>query len=185
MKLSSKVSDRDFEEVQAPSRIQAILMSPGPITFIVPDTSLQEMSLALRISHDLHLYHRLDSEVILESSASLMLGTDTFPSANIVFIGHPSSTFVRTILNKNETSFRIKESLLALHGHMLQDSGIGNDTIEILMFNHLSTMPFQLLFFSILTPNLARGTGPSCYLFSPTVTMVLKELEDCFLSELA
>ena len=102
-------------------------MSPHALVCIIPDaSSFREMSLALRLSHDLLLYHRLDVQIILESDALGMMETNSFPSGNIIYIGHPSATFVHTNLNKKETSFEIRNSSLVLCGHVLDDPSIGN-----------------------------------------------------------
>ena len=52
-----------------PSRIQTILTSISPITLLVGNEVIAEnLSVALRIAHDLHLYHKLDSEIITSLS---------------------------------------------------------------------------------------------------------------------
>jgi hypothetical protein len=83
---------------------------------------------ALRIAHDLNVYHRLDAEIILESEALLLLNAGPWPDGNIVFIGSPSSKFVQTILDGRKTPFEVTSSGLSLNGRELDNSSsIGND----------------------------------------------------------
>ena len=157
-----KIGRPKFDNLQAPPRLQAILMSPHALVCIIPDASpFREMSLALRLSHDLLLYHRLDVRIILESDALRVMGTNGFPSGNIVYIGHPSTTFVRTNLDKKETSFEMRNSSLALSGHILDDSSIGNVPLapvwSTLCVDHIA----QLLCSYTPIPKTAKGRGLS------------------------
>ncbi len=75
--------------IQASGRIQAVLSSNGPITLVIPDDNhTHEMNVALRIAHDLELYHRLDSEIIRSSEA---FENDSLSQGNVVVIGNDAS----------------------------------------------------------------------------------------------
>ncbi|RDB21028.1 hypothetical protein Hypma_011398 [Hypsizygus marmoreus] len=121
-----EVMENELANSQPPSRIQDILLSPGPITFVVPDTpSCKGVTVALRLAHDLNVYHKLDSNFLLESTAVMMLKTETLPPSNTVFIGHPSSTFPQIVLDKKKTPFAVKDSHLLLNDIVLDDTNGG------------------------------------------------------------
>ncbi|KAG6832731.1 hypothetical protein H0H92_012303 [Tricholoma furcatifolium] len=108
-----------------PVRLQDILSSNQAISFIVRDgiNSGRELSVALRLANDLHTYHRIDSEIILESEVKQYLWE--LPSGNIVFIGQESSVFVRTILAERRTPFELRGAVLELNGRPLDDPNTG------------------------------------------------------------
>lgn len=69
--------------------MQTILSSTGPISLVVPDDlDGQELSVALRIAHDLHTYHRLDSQIVRSSEA---FDPDILDGGNIVVIGNQAT----------------------------------------------------------------------------------------------
>ncbi|KAF8894431.1 hypothetical protein BD779DRAFT_1501027 [Infundibulicybe gibba] len=122
---SWQIETHQIPPPQPSSRIQAMLTSDGPIVFVVPDSDTShELSVALRISHDLSLYHRLDSHIMRNSEALTQLSTGSLPSGNIVVLGNPSMSFIRKILARNETSFMCRNSHLILsQRRILQESG--------------------------------------------------------------
>lgn len=85
----------------------------------------QELSIALRIVHDLQVYHRLDAEIFAESEATLLLRGSLWLKSNIVFIGSPSSDFASDILKGGKTPFEIKDSRLILNGQAASGTDIG------------------------------------------------------------
>jgi len=68
------------------------------------------MSVALRVAHDLHLYHKLDSEIITESVALHRSKHRSWPAGNVIFIGTASSHFAKLVLQEGKTSFQIVDS---------------------------------------------------------------------------
>jgi hypothetical protein len=113
-------------EIQPPSRLQEILTSPGYIIFIIPDLNpSQELSIATRLAHDLHVYHRLDAEIYGEFEASSVLKGTPQHHGSIVFIGAPSSRLVAEILREKRTAFEIKDSKLLLNGQALNGKEFG------------------------------------------------------------
>jgi hypothetical protein len=105
---SFQIVNNERRVIQPPSRLQQILSSCGPIVFIVPDVADspgRELSVALRIAHDMNVHHRLDAEIVLESEALPLLAAGPWSNGNIVYIGKPSSTFVRSVLAEKKTSF--------------------------------------------------------------------------------
>ncbi|KAG6874319.1 hypothetical protein C0995_001544 [Termitomyces sp. Mi166 len=106
-----------------PARLQSILSSNGPISFIISnDTNSWELSVALRLAHDLHIYHRLDSEILPESEAQMRLQDGRLPPGNLVFIGKQSSVFPQALLAEKRTPFEVKGNVLELNGQALDDS---------------------------------------------------------------
>jgi len=114
-----------------PSRIQAILTSIAPITLLVANEMIAEnLSVALRIAHDLHLYHKLDSEIITESVALRRSQHRTWPAGNVVFIGTASSQFAKLVLQEGKTSFHIVDSYIFFNHRRFNKFG------EAVLFTH-------------------------------------------------
>lgn len=109
-----------------PSRIQTILTSPAPITLLAANEMIAEnLSVALRIAHDLHLYHKLDSEIITESVALHRSQHGSWPAGNVVFIGTASSQFAKLVLQEGKTSFQIVGSHIDFNQKRLNKPGEG------------------------------------------------------------
>jgi len=114
-----------------PSRIQAILTSIAPITLLAANEMIAEnLSVALRIAHDLHLYHKLDSEIITESVALHRSQHGTWPAGNVVFIGTASSQFAKLVLQEGKTSFQIIDSYIFFNHRRFNKLG------EAVLFTH-------------------------------------------------
>jgi len=87
-----KISD-DPNQLQSSGRMQTILSSKTPLALVIPDEShSQELSIALRIAHDLHLYHRLDCAIIQSSE---VFTSDTLDGGNVVVVGNGAATHLR------------------------------------------------------------------------------------------
>ncbi|KAG5718671.1 3',5'-cyclic-nucleotide phosphodiesterase [Termitomyces sp. T112] len=115
------------QEKHPPARLQSILSSNGPISFIISnDTNSRELSIALRLAHDLQIFHRLDSGILRESEVQVHLQDGRLPSGNLVFIGKQSSAFPRTLLSEKRTPFEIKGNVLELNGQVLDDPNTGS-----------------------------------------------------------
>lgn len=92
---------------QPPGRLQAILLSPGPIAIIISKaSSTHELLAAQRLAHVLLLYHKIDSDIIVETALLAQAGGH-WPVGNVVFIAQPSSLLAEEILGKNRTPVRI------------------------------------------------------------------------------
>ncbi|KAF8803609.1 hypothetical protein BYT27DRAFT_7109472 [Phlegmacium glaucopus] len=114
-----------------PSRIQTILTSAAPITLLAANKMIAEnLSVALRIAHDLHLYHKLDTEIITESVALHRSQSGTWPAGNVVFIGTASSQFAKLVLQEGKTSFQIVGSDIDFNHRRL------NKPREAVLFTH-------------------------------------------------
>jgi len=87
----------------------------------------ENLSVALRIAHDLHLHHKLDSEIITESVALHRSQHGSWPAGNVVFIGTASSQFANLILQERKTSFQIVGSHIDFNHKRLNKPGEGLD----------------------------------------------------------
>ena len=109
-----------------PSRIQTILTSIASITLLAANEMIAEnLSVALRIAYDLHLYHKLDSEIITESVALHRSQHGTWPAGNVVFIGTASSHFAKLVLQEGKTSFQIIDSCIFFNHRCFNKLGEG------------------------------------------------------------
>ncbi|KAF9001962.1 hypothetical protein BDQ17DRAFT_1281013 [Cyathus striatus] len=102
---------------QSPSRMQAILSSPAPLILIIPDYETgAELSVATRIAHDLHLYHRLDVEIVDQIRGMELLSERKWTGGNVVFIGPHSSHFVSHILRSKMTPIELSDGQIYING---------------------------------------------------------------------
>ena len=119
--------------------MQTILTSIAPITLLAANEMIAEnLSVALRIAHDLHLYHKLDSEIITESVALRRSQHGTWPAGNVVFIGTASSQFAKLILQEGQTSFQIIDSYIFFNHKRLNKLGEGLDFQTSSFFSRLT-----------------------------------------------
>ncbi|KAG6836615.1 hypothetical protein H0H93_006036 [Arthromyces matolae] len=133
---NSKSAWRMVDEVKEfcpgypPARLQSILLSQGPISFIVPsDSESPELSIALRLAHDLQTYHRLDSEILPQKDQPVW--SDWVRTGNLVFIGGVLSVFPQALLAEKRTCFHLRGKVLELNGQALDESGTGTS-----IYNH-------------------------------------------------
>ncbi|KAF8636685.1 hypothetical protein AX17_003490 [Amanita inopinata Kibby_2008] len=113
-------------DIQPSGRLQLILSSTGPITIVVPRTSnSHELRVALRIAHDLHLFHKLDSDILDENEALRRFEATAFPAGNIVVIGNASMELVQHILSFKRTPFSVENSVFTLRGWSIDMSDQG------------------------------------------------------------
>ena len=138
-----------------PSRIQAILTSAAPITLLAANEMITEnLSVALRIAYDLHLYHKLDSEIITESVALHRNQHGTWPTGNVVFIGTASSQFAKLVLQEGKTSFQIVDSRIEFNHRCFNKPGEG--CLQLPFFSRFGLLCFYSG--SIHTPSSGRRT---------------------------
>ncbi|KAJ3788745.1 hypothetical protein GGU10DRAFT_345240, partial [Lentinula aff. detonsa] len=128
-----KLNSDSHNTLQLSGRMQTILssptlansselMGPAPLVLVVPDPALHSesapagtlshaMSVALRLSHDLLLYHQLDSEVIFDSevnSALSKLGSmSALGKGNVVVVGNEAATGLQMALKSGEADFSV------------------------------------------------------------------------------
>ncbi|KAJ6606577.1 hypothetical protein DFH09DRAFT_1242069 [Mycena vulgaris] len=106
---------------QVSARIQSFLSTTAPFRLVVLDnSSSRDISLALRIAHDLNAYHRLDAEIIPRVP-------DRFGDSpgNILIIGRTSSPLLPELLESSETPFRMENNLLVIRDTIIDEAGLG------------------------------------------------------------
>ncbi|KAJ7771786.1 hypothetical protein B0H16DRAFT_1772103, partial [Mycena metata] len=127
---------------QVPARIQSFLSTTAPFRIAVLDnTSSHDTSLALRIAHDLNVYHRLDAEIIPGYEAfqdQLASGI----TGNILIIGDTASPALAKLLENPQTSFRTENNRLVLRDATFDEAGLG----ILFLHPHPQNAEAQMLF---------------------------------------
>jgi hypothetical protein len=115
--LSKAILPADISpDIQPSGRLSLILNSDAPLSFVIPASTNNpspntELSYALRISHDLLTYHKLDAEIINDDEAMRRYQTGNFGTGNIVIMDGPNKTsFGRWLLDQNMTDIRRAET---------------------------------------------------------------------------
>ncbi|KAJ6500423.1 hypothetical protein C8R45DRAFT_67979 [Mycena sanguinolenta] len=107
-------------------RIQTFLSTNAPIHLVVLDNgNPRDVSLALRIAHDLNAYHRLDSEIILGHESFPQRLADSGAVGNVLLIGNTASPSLASILKKPQTPFRVENNVLVMKDEILGEPGQG------------------------------------------------------------
>ncbi|KIY64911.1 hypothetical protein CYLTODRAFT_424805 [Cylindrobasidium torrendii FP15055 ss-10] len=120
--VNSKVwkVDEKPESIQPSGRIQTVLSSDGPLVLVVPNKERGQMSVGLRIAHDLLLFHRLDAEII--STAEALSGdANAFGLGNVVAIQGDQDAFGLDIA---ESGLKEKLAMMAPE-EVLNGPGLG------------------------------------------------------------
>ena len=117
----------DVKTTTPTGRILNVLNSTGPFTIVVPSRSPSaELSAALRIAHNLNVYHKLDAEVITEGEAAVRLRDGSLASGNLVVLGSGDlGAFATSILKEAKTPFALRDSTLELRGQSLNAPSTG------------------------------------------------------------
>ena len=110
---------------QISGRLQRILSCNGPLLIVADASAPHYYSVALRIVHDLHNYHRLDAEIISGTDALRRRSRGELGKGNIVVVGHPQEAFAACILSQRKTPFGVQEGSLTLNGMEVDMSAIG------------------------------------------------------------
>ncbi|KAH7927722.1 hypothetical protein BV22DRAFT_255973 [Leucogyrophana mollusca] len=103
------------------TRIQSVLNTAAPIVLIIPKKEASsELSIALRIAHDLQKFHKLDSRIDTGNTDLL-----SHESGNLVVIGGAQTVFVQAQLERLGSPFRYRDGLWTLEGRELDRSSTG------------------------------------------------------------
>ncbi|KAF8626190.1 hypothetical protein AX15_005070 [Amanita polypyramis BW_CC] len=109
-----------LSHLQPSGRLQMILMSTDSITIIIPRKGpSHELTIALRLVHDLHLFHRLDAEVLDENEAFVKIEEGIFTQGNLIIVGSTNMKLAQHVLSLQRTPFSLEDSILTLNGHEL------------------------------------------------------------------
>jgi len=84
-----------------------------------------ELSVALRIAHDLNTYHRLDAEIITSSQAFQLFQHNSIENGNFIVIGGAQSSFTESILAEKRTPFTVQGGTLKLCGRPVLNASQG------------------------------------------------------------
>lgn len=120
--------------MQLSGRSSTILLSPQPIVVVIPhkkDVSAQHA--ALRIAHDLEMYHRLDVEIIDAQEAMSRLELNSNRDSNIITIGGSDNLYTAHLLRRGLTPFGLAAGGLTLHDQLLS-----TDLGAIFLHPHIS-----------------------------------------------
>lgn len=129
---SFKVDQHSLDDISPPAgRASKILSSSGPFTLVVPHRSIDSAQPAIRMAHDLDVYHKLDAEIIDSSEAIDRLDKGALGQGNIVTIGGVNNNFTCQLLEKGATPFSLSSEGLLLHGRP-----ISQDTASLFLQPH-------------------------------------------------
>jgi hypothetical protein len=118
---------------QASARIQSFLSTAAPFHLVVLDnSSSRDISVALRIAHDLNAYHRLDAEIILGHESFRERLVDSTTIGNILIIGDAASPSLAKLLENPHTPFRSENNVLTLKDATLDEAGLGGCGVSFL-----------------------------------------------------
>ncbi|KAF8184969.1 hypothetical protein K438DRAFT_1597701 [Mycena galopus ATCC 62051] len=122
---------------QASGRIQSFLSTGAPFHLVVLDNnSSPDVSLALRIAHDLNAYHRLDAEIILGHESFQERFVDSSMTGNILIIGNTASPSLVSLLEHPQTPFRSENGALVFKDTVLDEAGLGEPLFFRILFVH-------------------------------------------------
>lgn len=120
-----------------------ILNTKEPITLIIPDKPpSRTFHAALRIAHDLNLYHKLDAQIIDDAEATQRLESGTLSEGNIVVLGNLQGQFSQNTLHQKKTAFEMQNNILYLRRRPI----IQESTGALFLHPH-PTMPSSLMLF--------------------------------------
>lgn len=106
--------------------MQRILDTAGPFHVVIPENRpSHELSIALRVVHDLNTYHRLDAEIVTASDALQCMQRNALSRGNMIVVGGAQTPFTKSVLSQNRTAFTIQDGRLTLLGRPLIDAGQG------------------------------------------------------------
>jgi len=106
--------------------MQTVLATAAPLLLVVPDDiPAHEFSIALRIAHDLNVYHKLDGEIIRSSEAMWRGKENRLSTGNIVVIRDPQSSFSQWCFNQKTSAFDISITPPQLNGRPLENPSQG------------------------------------------------------------
>ncbi|OBZ75861.1 hypothetical protein A0H81_04588 [Grifola frondosa] len=104
-----------------PSGRMANILTAAPLTFVIPNKApSRALSAALRLAHNLDVYHKLDAEIIDDAEAMLRLDSGSLGPGNIVVLAlGPQREFFKSILAQSKTAFALHGTSLQLRGRTL------------------------------------------------------------------
>ena len=108
-------------------RLHTILQTSGPLILVNDGFETSHGNATTRrLAHDLNVYHKLDSEIIIGVEALHRYRAGTLGPGNVVVIGTTAGQLVRQCLGERQAAFEIGEDLsLRLRGQVLDSRSEG------------------------------------------------------------
>ncbi|KAI0332093.1 hypothetical protein GY45DRAFT_1321394 [Cubamyces sp. BRFM 1775] len=101
-------------------RAANILSSEGPITIVIPSKQTsRELSAALRLAHNLNVYHKMDAEIVDDQEAENKFN-DPSQTGNVILLG--LGDFAKATLRQRWTAFNLVDDVLSLRGRLINES---------------------------------------------------------------
>ncbi|PIL23730.1 hypothetical protein GSI_13480 [Ganoderma sinense ZZ0214-1] len=117
----------DVATTSLTGRISNLLSSTSPITIVVPNRlPSPESSAALRIAHNLNVYHKLDVGIIDADEADRAVRDGSLASGNLVVLSYGKLRgFAASLLSKSATPFGVDGTTLRLRSRSLTAPSTG------------------------------------------------------------
>jgi hypothetical protein len=130
---------------------------PNPTNFTSP-----QLSYSQRISHDLDLYHKLDTEILYDAEALRRYQAGTLVGNIVILDGAEKTTFGQQLLLQNRTDIRLNGE--SLFSNEISLDGPSKGIIRFFLHATLNRLTItQALRFYIHIP---RVLAPSCCSFA-------------------
>ncbi|KAJ3553575.1 hypothetical protein NM688_g3536 [Phlebia brevispora] len=140
---------------QITGRMSLVLNSRAAILLVIPQrTNPTFLNAALRLSHNLNVYHKLDTDIIDAAEATLRLHRGLLSStSNMVLLGGADNTFTRDSLALLKTPFQLQDGVLHLRNRPLDA-----DSTALFLHPHpISTTALMLVMFTSDAAGLERA----------------------------
>jgi hypothetical protein len=112
--------------LQRSGRLQSVLTTSGTITLMIPEHDEHTLSIALRIAHDLNLYHKLDAQIATHTEIAEQRIRSS--PGNVFIIGRPSDSFIRDFLNEGPTPIKVSREfphVVTVNGQSWDEPSLG------------------------------------------------------------
>ncbi|KAH9946364.1 uncharacterized protein BXZ73DRAFT_37690 [Epithele typhae] len=124
-------------------RIANFLTTHAPFTIVAATNVPSQLSSALRIAHDLNIYHKLDAEIIDDDEATRRLRDGQLGAGNIAVLSiGATGPFATALLEQKKTPFELEDGVLSLRGRKLD----GPSTATLFLHPHPSNPDGLTLF---------------------------------------
>ncbi|KAH9901635.1 hypothetical protein C8Q73DRAFT_678452 [Cubamyces lactineus] len=120
-------------------RVANILSSKGPITIVIASKQTsRELSAALRLAHNLNVYHKLDAEIVDDKEAADKI-TEPSQTGNTILLG--LGEVATSTLQQRRIAFGVADGVLSLRGRLINEDG----TAALILHPHPSREDALLL----------------------------------------
>ncbi|WVW83889.1 hypothetical protein I302_105911 [Kwoniella bestiolae CBS 10118] len=107
------------------------LSSAGPIVVVCSDIPTHQ-SIAKRISHDLYLYHRIDTEIMYDREALVRVARGDVGESNLVVLGRPEENlFANWMIRQEKIPIKFPtKGVMLVEDKVIYDRGAGLITLH-------------------------------------------------------